>query len=456
MPTHGGGMEIKMKIAVIGTGYVGLVTGTCLAEMGNKVWCVDVNEEKITGLKKGLVPIYEPGLEGMVRNNYDLGHLHFTTEISEALKSANICFIAVGTPMGEDGSADLHYVLDAAAQIGRVMCRHMYVIDKSTVPVGTAAKVRKTIQEELDKRSSDLTFDVISNPEFLKEGAAVSDCMRPDRIVIGVDNDEAAEVMRDLYTPYVRNTENFIRMDIASAEMTKYTANAMLATKISFMNEISNICEKVGADVNKVRRGIGSDNRIGYSFIYAGCGYGGSCFPKDVQALVKTSREYGYDPQILQAVEDVNHRQKMVIPGKITKRFGEDLSNRTFAVWGLSFKPDTDDMRESAAITIIGELVKRGAQIVAYDPKAVREAKECYLKDYTQIKYVESKYDALNGADAMILVTEWKEFRQPDFDEMIKRLKNPIIFDGRNQYDPKKLKKMQFEYYQIGVQAQMP
>ena len=440
-----------MKIAVVGTGYVGLVTGTCFAEMGNKVWCVDVDENKIKRLEKGMIPIYEPGLENMVKTNYELGHLRFTTDINEALDNAEICFIAVGTPMGEDGSADLHYVLEVARNIGKGMKRHMYVVDKSTVPVGTAEKVRETIQHELDERQSALTFDVISNPEFLKEGTAVGDCMRPDRIVIGVDNEAAAEVMKDLYTPYVRNTENFIIMDIASAEMTKYTANAMLATKISFMNEIANICEKVGADVNKVRRGIGSDTRIGYSFIYAGCGYGGSCFPKDVQALIRTSHEFGYEPQMLQAVEDVNKRQKKVIPAKVVNRFGEDLTGKTFAVWGLSFKPDTDDMREAAAITIINELTSRGAKVVAYDPKAVKEAKECYLKDNKNITYVESKYDALNEADAMILITEWKEFRQPDFEEIMKRLKNSVIFDGRNQYDKKKLQKMGIEYYQIGV-----
>lgn len=440
-----------MKVAVIGTGYVGLVTGTCFSDMGNDVWCVDVIEEKIEKLKQGIIPIYEPGLESMVKNNYELGHLRFTTDIAEALQHANICFIAVGTPMGEDGSADLQYVLNVAKQIGANMIHHMYVVDKSTVPVGTANKVRSTIQAELDARGSDLTFDVISNPEFLKEGTAVGDCMRPDRIVIGADNDEAFSVMERLYMPYILNTENFIRMDIASAEMTKYTANAMLATKISFMNEISNICEKVGADINKVRRGIGSDKRIGYSFIYAGCGYGGSCFPKDVQALIKTSEQYGHTPSILQAVEDVNARQKLVIPGKIVSRFGEDLTGLTFAVWGLAFKPDTDDMREAASITIIKELTKRGANVVAYDPKAIKEAESCYLKGNTNVTYVTSKYTALNDADALILVTEWKEFRSPDMEEIEKRLKNPIIFDGRNQYDRKELKKLGFEYYQIGV-----
>ncbi len=440
-----------MKIAVIGTGYVGLVTGTCFSDMGNDVWCVDVDASKIQNLKEGIIPIYEPGLENMVKSNYELGHLRFTTDIAEALEHANICFIAVGTPMGEDGSADLHYVLEVAGQIGATMKHHMYVIDKSTVPVGTAGKVKAEIQKELQKRGSNLTFDVISNPEFLKEGTAVGDCMRPDRIVIGADNDEAFSVMEQLYKPYILNTENFIRMDIASAEMTKYTANAMLATKISFMNEISNICEKVGADVNKVRRGIGSDKRIGYSFIYAGCGYGGSCFPKDVQALIKTSEQYGHIPHILEAVETVNANQKLVIPRKVIERFGKDLTGFNFAIWGLAFKPDTDDMRQAASITIIKELTERGATITAYDPKAVKEAQTCYLKDNDKVTYVTSKYTALNDADAMILVTEWKEFRSPDMDEIKKRLKNPIIFDGRNQYDAKDLKKQGFEYYQIGV-----
>ncbi len=443
-----------MKIAVVGTGYVGLVTGTCFSDMGNDVWCVDVNEEKISKLKKGIIPIYEPGLESLVLKNYEMGQLRFTTSIKEALENAEICFIAVGTPMGEDGSADLHYVLGVASEIGQNMTHHMYVIDKSTVPVGTAGKVRAAIQAELDKRGSDLTFDVISNPEFLKEGTAIGDCMKPDRIVIGVDNEEAGEVMRELYKHYVLNTENFILMDIASAEMTKYTANAMLATKISFMNEISNVCERVGADVNKVRRGIGSDSRIGYSFIYPGCGYGGSCFPKDVQALVATSEQYNYQPSLLKAVEEVNAKQKHVIGAKVLKRFGNDLKGKTFAVWGLAFKPDTDDMRQAAAITIINDLTAAGAKIVAYDPKAMHEAQTCYLKDNDNVRYVESKYTALTGADALILVTEWKEFRSPDMDEIKARLKNPVIFDGRNQYDRKSMKKRGFEYYQIGVGAE--
>ncbi|MCI8274518.1 MAG: UDP-glucose/GDP-mannose dehydrogenase family protein [Lachnospiraceae bacterium] len=442
-----------MKISVVGTGYVGLVTGTCFAEMGNNVWCVDVDAKKISRLKNGMIPIYEPGLEPMVKNNYSLGHLHFTTDMKDALENTEICFIAVGTPMGEDGSADLHYVKEVASEIGREMSHHMYVVDKSTVPVGTAAMVRETIQKELDQRGMALTFDVISNPEFLKEGTAVADCMKPDRVVIGTDNSAAADVMRELYSVYVRNTENFILMDIASAEMTKYTANAMLATKISFMNEISNICERVGADVNKVRLGIGSDSRIGYSFIYPGCGYGGSCFPKDVKALIRTSYQYDYEPEMLKAVEAVNDRQKRVIPEKIVKKFGKNLQGKRFAVWGLAFKPDTDDMRESAAIAIINELTGLGAEVAAYDPKAIEEAKTCYLKENEKISYVESKYEALKGADALILVTEWKEFRQPDFGEIAKLLRQPVIFDGRNQYDKKRLAKHGIEYYQIGVRA---
>lgn len=440
-----------MKLAVIGTGYVGLVTGTCFSEMGNEVWCVDVDEEKIENLKQGVIPIYEPGLEEMVLKNQGMKGLHFTTSIQQALEVCNICFIAVGTPMGEDGSADLQYVLQAASEIGRHMTHHTYIVDKSTVPVGTAEKVRAKIQEKLDIRQSNLTFDVISNPEFLKEGDAVSDCMKPDRIVIGVDNEEAAEVMRELYKPYVRSTENFILMDIPSAEMTKYAANSMLATKISFMNEISNICEKVGADVNKVRRGIGSDKRIGFSFIYPGCGYGGSCFPKDVQALIKTAGSCGYESRLLQSVEDVNQSQKRVLVEKVIHRFGSDLSNRTFAVWGLAFKPDTDDMRESAAITIIKELTAQGASVQVYDPKAMEEAKVCYLKGNDKVLYCDSKYEALKGADGLILITEWKEFRSPDFYEIGKLLKTPIIFDGRNQYEAQQVQKYGLDYYQIGV-----
>lgn len=440
-----------MRIAVVGTGYVGLVTGTCLADYGNSVICVDVVEEKIEKLKKGLIPIYEPGLEEMLKSNGAAGRLRFTVDIEEAVLNSDICFIAVGTPMGEDGSADLQYVLSVAESIGKYMEHHMYVIDKSTVPVGTAKKVRAAIQKQLDARKSTLTFDVISNPEFLKEGTAVSDCSRPDRIVIGTDNDNAANMMRELYLPLVRNNETFIFMDIPSAEMTKYAANAMLATKISFMNEIANICELVGADINKVRMGIGSDNRIGYHFIYAGCGYGGSCFPKDVEALIKTSAAHGYETKILSAVESVNERQKRAIPQKIVARFGEDLSGKMFGVWGLAFKPDTDDMREAASITIIEELTKRGAKIKAFDPKATEQAKNCYLKGVCNIDYCSSKYAAIIDTDALILVTEWKEFKVPDFMEIKKRLKTPIIFDGRNQYSAKKMAEFGIEYYQIGV-----
>ncbi|MCR4704725.1 MAG: UDP-glucose/GDP-mannose dehydrogenase family protein [Lachnospiraceae bacterium] len=443
-----------MRVAVVGTGYVGLVTGTCFAEMGNTVWCMDVNEKKITDLKNGIIPIYEPGLTEMVERNHASKSLNFTTDIAEALKVSDIVFIAVGTPMGEDGSADLQYVLSVAKSIGANMDHHMFVIDKSTVPVGTAKKVRATIQAELDARKSDLTFDVISNPEFLKEGSAIADCMKPDRVVVGVDNEKAEAAMRELYKPYMMNSENLIIMDILSAEMTKYAANSMLATKISFMNEMSNICERVGADINKVRRGIGSDKRIGFSFIYPGCGYGGSCFPKDVQALIKTAEKFGYETKLLQSVEDVNYAQKRVIVNKVKAKFGEDLKGKTFAVWGLAFKPDTDDMRESSAITIINELTAAGAKIVAYDPKAEREARECYLKGNESVSYAKSKYEALPEADALILITEWKEFRSPDFYEIKRLLKNPIIFDGRNQYDTKRVKEYGISYYQIGVRGE--
>ncbi len=442
-----------MRVAVVGTGYVGLVTGTCFAEMGNTVWCVDVNEAKINALKKGIIPIYEPGLSEMVERNYASHSLNFTTDIAEALETSEIAFIAVGTPMGEDGSADLQYVLSVAKSIGIHMKRHMYVVDKSTVPVGTSEKVRVAIQKELNKRNSTLSFDVISNPEFLKEGSAIADCMKPDRVVIGVDSERAEAAMRELYKPYFMNNDNLIFMDIPSAEMTKYAANSMLATKISFMNEISNICERVGADVNKVRRGIGSDKRIGFSFIYPGCGYGGSCFPKDVQALIRTAESFGYESKLLQSVEDVNKAQKEVLVRKVKEKFGDDLSGRTFAVWGLAFKPDTDDMRESPAITIISELTCAGARVKAYDPKAVKEARECYLKGNDKVEYCDSKYEALKDADALILITEWKEFRSPDFYEIARLLKNPVLFDGRNQYDMKRVAEYGIEYHQIGVRS---
>lgn len=440
-----------MKIAVIGTGYVGLVTGACFAEMGNDIICADTDEKKITGLNEGVMPIYEPGLAAMVRDNMEQGRIRFSARPSDAVAQCLLCFIAVGTPQREDGDADLSYVLQAAAEIGRSMTDYVCVVDKSTVPVGTAGKVRETISAELARRKLDIAFDVVSNPEFLKEGSAVNDCLKPDRVVIGADREEAVDLMKELYAPFVMNDEHFLIMDVASAEMTKYAANAMLATRISFMNEIANICEKVGADVNKVRLGIGSDKRIGYQFIYPGCGYGGSCFPKDVNALIHTALRQGYHPDLLKAVDDVNVRQKHVIARKVQARFGHDLTGRKFAVWGLSFKPDTDDMRESAAITIIDDLAKAGAEIVAYDPKVMPEARDCYFRGNGKISYVRSKYEAIREADAMILITEWKEFRSPDFYEMRQQMKNRIIFDGRNQYDAKQMQKYGFEYYQIGV-----
>ncbi|NER11519.1 UDPglucose 6-dehydrogenase [Muriicola jejuensis] len=440
-----------MRLTVIGTGYVGLVSGTCFAEMGNTVTCVDVDKDKIEKLKKGVIPIYEPGLEPMVQRNIENKTLSFTTDLSEALHKANIAFIAVGTPMGQDGSADLKYVLGVAREIGQHMQRPLIVVDKSTVPVGTADKVRVEIEKVLKERAVSLEFHVVSNPEFLKEGDAINDFMKPDRVVVGSDDEQTTATMRSLYAPFFRSSmDRLITMDVRSAEMTKYVANAMLATKISFMNEVANICELVGADVNKVRIGIGSDSRIGYSFIYPGSGYGGSCFPKDVKALHRTAAEHGYQADLIGAVEAVNDRQKLVVAKKVVRRFGEDLSGRTFAVWGLAFKPQTDDMREAPAIYIIRELVQRGAKIQAYDPKAMDEARHYYLKDLIGVTYCNSKYEALMNADAMILLTEWKEFRSPDFEELRAQLKQPVIFDGRNQYNDQVLKKMGFEYFQIG------
>ncbi|CAM1352067.1 UDP-glucose dehydrogenase family protein [Tenacibaculum ascidiaceicola] len=439
-----------MKVTVIGTGYVGLVSGTCFSEMGNKVVCVDIDQEKINKLHQGIIPIYEPGLEKMVLKNVEKQNLFFTTKLEEAINESEIVFIAVGTPMGEDGSADLQYVLAVAKEIGQKMNDRLIVVDKSTVPVGTADKVKATIQAELDKRNATIKFDVVSNPEFLKEGDAINDFMKPDRVVIGAESDYAFDKMRQLYTPFTMSHERFIAMDVRSAEMTKYAANAMLATKISFMNEMANICERVGADVNNVRAGIGSDSRIGYSFIYPGAGYGGSCFPKDVKALKKIAEENGYDAQLIKSVEDVNNRQKFVIANKIINKFGEDLSGKTFGLWGLAFKPGTDDMREAPAIYVVKELVKRGAKVQAYDPKAMEEAQHFYLKDVENINYKNTKYEVLDNADALILLTEWKEFRSPDFSEIEKQLKAPVIFDGRNQYTTYGLEEKGFEYYQIG------
>ncbi|MHC9089707.1 UDP-glucose dehydrogenase family protein [Tenacibaculum sp. IMCC1] len=439
-----------MKVTVIGTGYVGLVSGTCFSEMGNKVICVDIDQEKINKLHQGIIPIYEPGLEKMVLKNVEKENLFFTTKLEEAINETEIVFIAVGTPMGEDGSADLQYVLAVAKEIGQKMNHRLIVVDKSTVPVGTADKVKATIQAELDKRNETLEFDVVSNPEFLKEGDAINDFMKPDRVVIGAESDYAFDKMRQLYTPFTMSHERFIAMDVRSAEMTKYAANAMLATKISFMNEMANICERVGADVNNVRAGIGSDSRIGYSFIYPGAGYGGSCFPKDVKALKKIAEENGYEAKLITSVEEVNNRQKFVIADKIINKFGEDLLGKTFGLWGLAFKPGTDDMREAPAIYVVKELVKRGAKVQAYDPKAMEEAQHFYLKDVENVDYKNAKYEVLDNADALILLTEWKEFRSPDFSEIEKQLKAPVIFDGRNQYTTYGLEEKGFEYYQIG------
>lgn len=440
-----------MQISVIGTGYVGLVTGACLADVGNRVICVDVIAEKIESLKQGDLPFYEHGLDELVYRNYNSKNLEFTTNIKYAMKNSTVCFIAVGTPMGENGSADLQYVLEVAKEIGQYMEHSMYVINKSTVPVGTAELVKLKIQSELEKRQIKINFDVVSNPEFLKEGMACQDFLNPDRIIIGTENKIVSDVMKKLYQPFIKTIDTFIVMDVKSAELTKYAANSMLAAKISFINEIANICERVGADINKVRIGMGSDHRIGFDFISPGCGYGGSCFPKDVKALIKIGAEKGYSAQLLKSIEDVNNRQKIILVRKILDYFGSHLNGCKFAIWGLAFKPGTNDMRESPAIDIIKELTYCGAVVNVYDPKACSEAKEYYLRRYQNITYFDNKYDALVGVDAMVLVTEWKEFAYPDFEKMEKKMKNKIIFDGRNQYDMKKMHELGFKYYQIGV-----
>lgn len=440
-----------MNITIIGTGYVGLVSGACFAQMGNKVTCIDIDKKKITKLKQGIVPIYEPGLERMVQENLKNKTLQFSSQLALSLDNTQIIFIAVGTPMNTDGSANLKHVLMVARNIGLNLTKYAVIVDKSTVPVGTADKVQKAIEKEIKKRKIDLSFDMVSNPEFLKEGAAIDDFMYPDRVVVGVSSNKALSIMREVYAPFMKSHDRFIAMDVRSAEMTKYAANAMLATKISFINEISNICELVGADINKVRSGIGSDNRIGFSFIYPGCGYGGSCFPKDVQALSKTAKDYGYTSQLLDAVERVNNAQKFILSDKVIKHFGKNLSSFTFAVWGLAFKPGTDDMREASAITIINELTRRGATIQAYDPKARSEAENHYLKGNNNVLYVNDKYQALEDADALILITEWLEFRSPDFSKIKNTLKTNLFFDGRNQFDKKRMQKLGFKYIQIGV-----
>jgi UDPglucose 6-dehydrogenase len=436
-----------MKIAVVGTGYVGLVTGTCLAEVGIDVTCVDIDANKIEGLKKGVMPIYEPGLETLVVKNYEKGKLNFSTSLKESIKDSDVAFIAVGTPPDEDGSADLKYVLAVAIKIGQHMNGYGVVVTKSTVPVGTAEKVRHAVQEGLDKRGESISFDIASNPEFLKEGAAINDFMRPDRIVVGVDSDRAQNIMNKLYKPFMMNGHPLVFMDIPSAEMTKYAANAMLATRISFMNDIANLCERMGADVNSVRKGIGSDPRIGSRFLYSGIGYGGSCFPKDVKALIKTARENDYQMRILESVEDVNDDQKSVLFSKLTSSMGENLTGKTFGMWGLSFKPNTDDMREAPSLVLIDKILSAGGKVVAYDPVASHEAQRI-LGD--KITYVSEPYDALNNADALLVVTEWSEFKVPDFDKISSLLNNKIIFDGRNIYDNKEMKELGYEYHCIG------
>lgn len=436
-----------MKISVVGTGYVGLVSGTCFAETGVNVACVDIDEKKIELLNNGHIPIYEPGLEDIYKKNVEKGRLTFTTDLAGSLDDTDAVFIAVGTPPDEDGSADLKYVLGVAREIGRTMDHYMVIVTKSTVPVGTSAKVKNAVLEELTKRGENIPFDVASNPEFLKEGSAVGDFLKPDRIVIGTESEQAQKVMKRLYKPFLLNGHPILFMDILSSEMTKYAANSMLATKISFINDIANLCEVVGADVDAVRKGIGSDDRIGTKFIYPGTGYGGSCFPKDVQALVRTADENGYSLEILKAVESVNYRQKTVLFAKIMNHFKGDLKGKKFAMWGLAFKPKTDDMREAPSLVIIDKLLEAGASVSAYDPVAMEEGQRI-LGD--KIEFAKDEYDACIDADALILVTEWSEFRLPNFRMLKKLLNNNLIFDGRNIYDPEELKELGFSYYPIG------
>jgi UDPglucose 6-dehydrogenase len=432
-----------MKIAVVGTGYVGLVVGTCFAETGNDVTCVDIDAKKITNLNNGVIPIYEPGLEELIRRNVDEDRLRFTTDIKQSIQDATVVFIAVGTPPGEDGSADLQYVLKVAESIGTHMTGYRLVVDKSTVPVGTSRKVAAEITKHTKH-----PFDVISNPEFLKEGTAIEDFMKPDRVVIGADDPRATEIMKELYSPFVRTGKPILVMDPESAELTKYAANAMLATRISFMNEIAQICDKVGANFSRVREGIGTDNRIGYAFLFAGVGYGGSCFPKDVRAIMKTAEDHGHSFEILNAVEAVNERQKHYMVEKIVNHFDKDLDGKHFAIWGLSFKPRTDDMREAPSLTIIKNLLDRGATVAATDPEAIEETKKILGN---RVDYVKRPMDALEGADALVLVTEWSEFRNPDFEAMKQKMRGHVIFDGRNIYPPSKVRGQGFTYYGVGV-----
>ncbi|MFO8087112.1 MAG: UDP-glucose/GDP-mannose dehydrogenase family protein [Bacteroidales bacterium] len=437
-----------MKITVVGTGYVGLVTGTCFADVGIDVTCVDIDKEKIENLKKGIIPIYEPGLEEMVQKNLENGRLKFSTQIKDTLEDTQVVFSAVGTPPDEDGSADLQYVLNVAREVGQHMNEYLILVTKSTVPVGTAKKVKNALQEELDKRNANIDFDVASNPEFLKEGAAVQDFLKPDRIVVGTESEKAQKIMSKLYKPFTLNGHPVIFMDIPSAEVTKYAANAMLATKISFMNDIANFCELVDADVNMVRKGIGSDSRIGNKFIYPGTGYGGSCFPKDVKAIIRTARQYNYNLRVLQSVEDVNEDQKTILFRKLLEYYKGDIQGRKIALWGLSFKPKTDDMREAPALKVIEEIIAAGAHVVAFDPVAMDEAKR---RVGDKIIYAKDQYDALLDADALLLMTEWMDFRYPNFNVVKKLMKSPAIFDGRNIYDRAELKKYGFYYTGIGI-----
>ncbi|AYA40098.1 UDP-glucose/GDP-mannose dehydrogenase family protein [Xenorhabdus nematophila] len=438
-----------MKVTVFGIGYVGLVQATVFAEVGHDVLCVDVDAKKVENLKNGQIPIFEPGLVPLVNKNHAEGRLNFTTDAKAGIAHGKLQFIAVGTPPDEDGSADLQYVTAVARTIAENMDGYKVVVDKSTVPVGTADKVRAVMQATLAQRDIELPFDVVSNPEFLKEGAAVADCMRPERIIIGCDNDNVVDVMRELYEPFNRNHDRMIVMDIRSAELTKYAANCMLATKISFMNEIANLAEMLGADIENVRQGIGSDSRIGYHFIYPGCGYGGSCFPKDVQALIRTAEQIGYTPKILQAVEQVNEKQKSKLPTFVKHHFGDDLSGKTFAIWGLSFKPNTDDMREASSCVLMETLWECGAKVQAYDPEAMQETQRIYGQR-DDLSLMGTKEAALKGADALIICTEWQNFRAPDFDVIKNSLRTPVIFDGRNLYDPERMQSRGFTYYGIG------
>ncbi len=444
-----------MRVTIFGSGYVGLVTGACLADAGNDVLCVDVDTKKIEGLKQGRIPIHEPGLDDLIKRNFDAERLRFTTSAAEGVAHGVLQLIAVGTPPDEDGSADLKYVLAVARSVGEHMNEYKVVVTKSTVPVGTADKVGAAVADSLKKRGIELEYDVVSNPEFLKEGAAIDDFMRPDRVVVGADNPRVVELMRALYEPFTRSREKIIVMDVKSSELTKYAANAMLATKISFMNELSNLAERFGADIEKVRVGIGSDERIGYHFIYPGLGYGGSCFPKDVQALVRSARGVSYEPKLLDSVEAVNKAQKEVLPAKILKHFNGNVSGKTFAVWGLAFKPGTDDMREAPSRVLIEALWKAGAKIRAYDPAAANEAKRIW-GERADLTLCNRSRDTLEGADALVIVTEWKEFRSPDFDLIKKQLKTPVIFDGRNLYDPAHMKKLGYSYYAIGRGERLP